>query len=86
VRRDPGSLRIVVFVVVAFAAITLYLSWPAPTDRPVGGDSLAPGTAALILAYLFYPALLLLAASLLVIAVMLLAARLIEHRRAGRLL
>jgi hypothetical protein len=71
----------VLIVVVAFAAILLYLSWPAPTGRPVGGDSLAAGSAALILAYLFYPALLFLAASLLVIAVMLLAARGIEQRR-----
>jgi len=81
-----GSLRVVVIVVVAFAAILLYVSWPAPRGRPVSGDSLAPGTAALILAYLFYPALLFLVASLLVIGVMLLAARVIEQRRARRVL
>jgi hypothetical protein len=56
------------------------------TGRPVSGDSLAPGTAALILAYLFYPALLFLVASLLVRGVMLLAARVIEQRRARRVL
>ena len=71
--------------VVAFAAILLYLSWPAATGRPVGQDSLSLGSAALILGYLFYPALLFLVGSLLVIVIMLLAARVIEERRAGRL-
>ena len=79
-RRHTGSRGVILIAVVAFAAILLYLSWPA------GEGSLTIGNAALILAYLFYPALLFLAASLLLIAVMLLAARVIEQRRARRLL
>ena len=58
----------------------------AGTTRPVGEGSLTIGNAALILAYLFYPARLFLAASLPLIAVMLLAARVMEQRRARRLL
>ena len=81
-KRGKRSLGVIALVVGVFAAILLYLSWPAATGKPGGADSLTVGNAILILAYLFYPLLAFLAAALLVIAVMLFAATVVERRRA----
>ena len=73
-RRRSKSLGVIVLVVGMFAAILLFLTWPAATGGPGGAGSLTVGNAILILGYLFYPLLAFLAAALLLIAVMLLAA------------
>jgi uncharacterized membrane protein len=70
-------------VVAVFAAILLYLSWPAASSPTGLSDTFTVGTAILIAGYVFYPVLAFVVLALLVITVMLLAARIVERR--GRL-
>jgi hypothetical protein len=81
-RRDTGSLRVIVLVVTVFAAILLYLSWPA-SSSPLSGrpDAFTVGTAILVVGYVFYPALAFIAIVLLVVTVMLLAGPVVQRRR-----
>jgi len=72
-----------VLFVAAVSVALIYLSWPVASGVPgVSSDTFTVGTAILILGYLFYPVLALIAGTLLVIALMLLIARVVECRRA----
>ena len=69
--------------VAAVAVVLIYLSWPSTSGVPGSpSDTFTVGTAILIVGYLFYPMLALVASALLVIALMLLVARVVERRRA----
>jgi membrane protein implicated in regulation of membrane protease activity len=73
---------VILVAVAVFAAVLLYLSWPAASSRPTGqSDAFTVDTAILIAGSVFYPALAFVAIALVVIALMLLAARVVERRR-----
>jgi hypothetical protein len=84
--RDRSLINghgVVVLFIAAVAAALLYLSWPSTSGIPSApSDTFTIATAILIVGYLVYPMLVLIASALLVIALMVLVARVVEGRRA----
>ena len=81
---SPSFVVLAVVLVVALGAALLYASRPAFSNLGGGQpDPFTVGTAILVVGYLMFPVLALIAAVLLLVAMLLVLAQLIESRREG---